>query len=201
MPSFSEPQQKWWHLPKDQTPNTAQRGRTASFRSPRCPVAAESSRAPVPDRAPPPPPRRQTRGEESFPVTPRGEVSYLWAAHGSLCRNIAPWQVAASLAAPASPLPARRGRLQHPWQRGGQPGTGSREATPGQRQVGALEPPRLCRPYFQPASGQSSALHGSLPREPHWLINYSRPFEGVRAAGACFLRQALGWPEGNRHPA
>lgn len=79
-------------------------------------------------------------GEGERPRHIPGGVSYLWAPHGSLCRSTAPWQVAASLAAPASPLPARRGRLQHPWQRGGQPGKGSREATQGQRQVGALEP-------------------------------------------------------------
>lgn len=67
------------------------------------------------------------------------------------------------------------------------------------RGSGRSEPHCLCRPYLQPASRQNSALHGSLPLKPHWLINYSRPFEGVRATGACSMREALRWPEGNRH--
>lgn len=81
------------------------------------PSPLSPSRAPRPGQGHPPPARS---GEGELPRHSSGGISYLCAAHGSLCRNIAPWQVAASLAAPAGPLPARRGRLQHPWQRGGQ---------------------------------------------------------------------------------
>lgn len=145
-------------------------------RSPR--PARPEPRSPSRGCAHPPPPRRDTRGKESFPSHLRGKVSYLWAPHGSLCRNIAPWQVAASLSAPASPLPARRGRFQHPWQRGGQPGTGSREATQGQRQVGALELPAFVVRISSRPRGRTQRCTAPCPLNRTGLLITVAPLKG-----------------------
>lgn len=170
----------------EQSPQRENRGRTEG-EGPRCP---QRGRAPVPSRAPPPPPRPHTRGRERFPW---GEVSYLWAAQGSLCRNISPWQVAA---APASPLPAGGAASSIPGS-----GAGSRARAPGRqrRDSGRLvpcSPPAFVTRISSRPRGRTQRSTAPCPLNPAGLLIIVAPLKGVRATGAGSMRKDLG----NRHP-